>query len=156
MEELLLNAKNINIDSLNFVFNLLLAFIFSIALTFIYNKYSNSLSNKKIFSNNFTLIITTTTLIITVVKSSLALSLGLVGALSIVRFRTPIKDPEELAYLFLAIALGLGLGANQRYITIGGFCIILIFHPSFFNSSPKICIFIFFEPIATIFNKGSP
>ena len=42
-----------------------------------------------------------TFLIIMVVKSSLALSLGLVGALSIVRFRTPIKEPEELVYLFV-------------------------------------------------------
>jgi uncharacterized membrane protein YhiD involved in acid resistance len=41
-----------------------------------------------------------------------------VGALSIVRFRTPIKEPEELAYLFLAIAIGLGLGADQRLPTI--------------------------------------
>jgi uncharacterized membrane protein YhiD involved in acid resistance len=53
-----------------------------------------------------------------VVKSSLALSLGLVGALSIVRFRTPIKEPEELAYLFIAIAMGLGLGADQRIPTL--------------------------------------
>jgi uncharacterized membrane protein YhiD involved in acid resistance len=53
-----------------------------------------------------------------VVKSSLALSLGLVGALSIVRFRTPIKEPEELAYLFLSIAIGLGLGANQVVTTV--------------------------------------
>ena len=48
-----------------------------------------------------------TTLVIAVVKSSLALSLGLVGALSIVRFRTPVKEPEELTYLFFSIALGL-------------------------------------------------
>jgi hypothetical protein len=41
-----------------------------------------------------------------------------VGALSIVRFRTPIKEPEELAYLFIAIAMGLGLGANQTIPTI--------------------------------------
>jgi uncharacterized membrane protein YhiD involved in acid resistance len=47
----------------------------------------------------------------------LALSLGLVGALSIVRFRTAIKDPEELAFLFITIAIGLGLGADQRIIT---------------------------------------
>ena len=56
-------------------------------------------------------------LVIVVVKSSLALSLGLVGALSIVRFRTPIKEPEELVYLFLAIALGLGYGAGHILIT---------------------------------------
>jgi len=56
-------------------------------------------------------------LVITIVKSSLALSLGLVGALSIVRFRAAIKEPEELSYLFLTIAIGLGLGANQKAIT---------------------------------------
>jgi uncharacterized membrane protein YhiD involved in acid resistance len=70
------------------------------------------------FAKNFVLIATTTMMIITIVKSSLALSLGLVGALSIVRFRAAIKEPEELAYLFLTIAIGLGFGAGQRIITI--------------------------------------
>jgi hypothetical protein len=60
-------------------------------------------------------------LIITIVKSSLALSLGLVGALSIVRFRAAIKEPEELAYLFLAVSLGLGFGAEQALITVIAF-----------------------------------
>jgi hypothetical protein len=60
----------------------------------------------------------TTTFIILVVRSSVALSLGLVGALSIVRFRSAIKEPEELAYLFFAIGIGIGLGDNQRLITI--------------------------------------
>ena len=69
----------------------------------------------------------TTTLIIMVVKSSLALSLGLVGALSIVRFRAAIKEPEELAFLFLAIALGLGLGAGQLITTLIAFVIISLF-----------------------------
>jgi uncharacterized membrane protein YhiD involved in acid resistance len=68
----------------------------------------------------------TTTLIITIVKSSLALSLGLVGALSIVRFRTPIKEPEELAYLFIAIAMGLGLGADQTLPTVLASLVILV------------------------------
>ena len=49
----------------------------------------------------------TTMLIISIVKSSLALSLGLVGALSIIRFRAAIKEPEELAYLFLAIGISI-------------------------------------------------
>jgi hypothetical protein len=64
-------------------------------------------------------------LIITIVKSSLALSLGLVGALSIVRFRTPVKEPEELAYLFMAIAIGLGMGADYRLETSVGTILIL-------------------------------
>ena len=55
-----------------------------------------------------------------IVKNSLALSLGLVGALSIVRFRAAIKEPEELVYLFLVIAAGLGCGALQLKITVLG------------------------------------
>ena len=68
----------------------------------------------------------TTMLIITIVKSSLALSLGLVGALSIIRFRAAIKEPEELAYLFLAISIGLGFGANQGSVTTVALVIILV------------------------------
>lgn len=104
-----------------FVFNLLLAAILSFILVRIYVKYGASLSNRRMFSKNFIPVAMTTMLIITIVKASLALSLGLVGALSIVRFRTAIKEPEELAYLFLSIAIGVGLGAGQREITAIGF-----------------------------------
>jgi len=81
-------------------------------------RYSNALTNRTEFTSVLPFIILTTILIISIVKSSLALSLGLVGALSIVRFRTPIKEPEELAYLFISIAIGLGLGANQVLATV--------------------------------------
>ena len=66
------------------------------------------------------------TLVITkVIAGNLALSLGMIGALSIVRFRAAIKEPEEIAYLFLCIAIGLGLGANYTLVTVTGFAIIL-------------------------------
>ncbi len=83
-----------------------------------FQRFGSSLSNRAEFAQIFPFILLTTILIITVVKSSLALSLGLVGALSIVRFRTPVKEPEELAYLFMAIAMGLGLGADQTIPTV--------------------------------------
>ena len=60
------------------------------------------------------------------IYGNIALSLGMIGALSIVRFRTPIKEPEELAYLFMAIAIGLGLGAGQVPATIVATLIILL------------------------------
>ena len=82
--------------------------------------FSSSLSNRKEFSKNFVILAVTTCIVIMIVKSSLALSLGLVGALSIVRFRAAIKEPEELVYLFLIIAIGLGCGANQLIITSVG------------------------------------
>ena len=107
--------------------NLAIGAIVSIILKFHYKKYGSTISNREEFSNIFPFILLTTTLVITIVKSSLALSLGLVGALSIVRFRTPIKEPEELSYLFICIAAGLGFGANQTLITLSSVIVILIF-----------------------------
>jgi uncharacterized membrane protein YhiD involved in acid resistance len=94
-------------------------------LALAYRSWGQSLSNREMFARNFPVIGMTTMLIITIVKSSLALSLGLVGALSIVRFRTAIKEPEELAYLFLTISIGLGFGANQWLVTTTAFALIL-------------------------------
>lgn len=100
-----------------FAINLLLAALFSFVLSRAYVYWGLSLANRRKFAANFMLITITTTFIILVVRSSVALSLGLVGALSIVRFRAAIKEPEELAYLFFAIGLGIGLGDNQRLLT---------------------------------------
>ena len=100
------------------VFNLFLSAVPSLILGWVYTKYGSALSNRKQFARNFLPITMTTMFIITIVKSSLALSLGLIGALSIIRFRTAIKEPEELSYLFLTIAIGMGIGANQAIITI--------------------------------------
>jgi uncharacterized membrane protein YhiD involved in acid resistance len=119
-----LTSQSVQISFWGLLLNLIIASGLSFILSRIYVKYGRSLSNRRDFARNFVLVATTTTLIITIVKSSLALSLGLVGALSIVRFRAAIKEPEELAYLFLTIALGLGLGADQRVITVGAFAII--------------------------------
>jgi uncharacterized membrane protein YhiD involved in acid resistance len=120
-----LTTQSVHIPLFNFIVNLILAMLLSYLLSIIYVKYGQSLSNRKMFGQNFILITMTTMLIISIVKSSLALSLGLVGALSIVRFRAAIKEPEELAYLFLAIAIGLGMGADQRVITMVAFAIII-------------------------------
>ena len=118
--------KNIQIDLENFIINLSCAIILSFLIQLTYNKTSKSLSNAGNFSRNFIILGLTTTIIITIVKSSLALSLGLVGALSIVRFRAAIKEPEELVFLFLIIAVGLGCGASQIKITVIGTLIAII------------------------------
>ena len=52
------------------------------------------------------------------ISGNIAFSLGMIGALSIVRFRTPIKEPEDLVYLFYSLAIGLGLGAGRQDFTI--------------------------------------
>ncbi len=120
MESLTSLKQNINIQ-LNYTdlaLNLIIAAILAWILEYVFVNYSNTINNKKVFSKNFIVIAMTTAFIISIVKSSLALSLGLVGALSIIRFRTAIKEPEEISYLFICIGIGLGLGANYKLITI--------------------------------------
>lgn len=110
--------------------DLAINFGIGIALSSIIGWHYQKRAKKKVLRSDLGFILPvislTTLLIIAVVKSSLALSLGLVGALSIVRFRTPIKEPEELAYIFLSIAVGLCLGADQKEASLIGVFVILL------------------------------
>tara|TARA_Y100001970_G_scaffold283584_1_gene399088 strand:- start:15708 stop:16430 length:723 start_codon:yes stop_codon:yes gene_type:complete len=101
-----------------FLINAALAIVLSSVLARLYLVYGKTYSDRHLLARTFVILSLTTMLVITVVKSSLALSLGLIGALSIVRFRTPIKEPEDLVYLFYSLAIGLGLGAGRKDFTI--------------------------------------
>ena len=130
--------QNIEIDLYGFIVSLACAAILGFLVQLFYIKFSTTLSNRREFSKNFVILGVTTSIVIMIVKSSLALSLGLVGALSIVRFRAAIKEPEELVYLFLIIAIGLGCGANQLIITIVGISfslIIILFYSGYIKKS---------------------
>ena len=118
LENFINNLETFNeIDYVRTFLSLASCIILSFSLKYVYLEKSISLSNKSHIANVLPMLSLITFLVILIVKSSLALSLGLVGALSIVRFRTPIKEPEELIYLFLAIAIGLGYGAGQIIAT---------------------------------------
>ena len=73
------------------------------------------------YSNNFTLTLVMMTLItcpvVMCIRESIQLSMGIVGALSIVRFRTAVKDPLDTAYMFWALTMGILLGAGQFFLT---------------------------------------
>ena len=114
-------------SSATLVLNILLAAVLSIGVAWYYERFGMALSNRAKFAYLLPVLSMTTALVISLIKSSLALSLGLVGALSIVRFRAAIKEPEELLYLFIAIAIGLGAGADQRAVAIVGAVMILGF-----------------------------
>ena len=126
LENFFLNS-NIEIDFLNFFYAILLSFVLSFLVKLTYVKVGKSLNDKSYFSDTFIPLALITTLVITVIKFSLALSLGLVGALSIVRFRAAIKEPEELVYLFFVISIGLSNGANQFLLSIFATLVILSF-----------------------------
>lgn len=116
-------------------FNLACCTACAFLLRYTYIKRSVALAGKFHIGTVIPILSIVVFLVIMVVKSSLALSLGLVGALSIVRFRTPIKEPEELVYLFLAIALGLGFGAGQTIITISVFFLLILIVVLFLSRS---------------------
>ncbi|NCF68830.1 MAG: DUF4956 domain-containing protein [Chloroflexi bacterium] len=123
--ENLLNVTAAPLSLTSLAVNLLLGIVLGSLVAWYYTAFGKSFSNRSKLAATLPVLVMITALIISIVKSSLALSLGLVGALSIVRFRTAIKEPEELIYLFLAIAIGLGLGADQRSATILATVIIL-------------------------------
>ncbi len=133
MEELLnhlwgyfINLRDI-IHPLSFVINLIVCTLLAMSVAKFYVSYGNAVSNRARFAANFVPLALTTMSIMVIVKPSVALSLGLVGALSIVRFRAAIKDPEELTYLFLTIGVGLATGADQPFIAIIVVSFILLF-----------------------------
>ena len=102
---------------LTIVFSLVLAFAVGLFIAFIYRRNFRGV----MYSNNFALTLIMMTLITTPVvmciKESVQLSMGMVGALSIVRFRTAVKDPLDTAYMFWALTMGILLGAGQFFLT---------------------------------------
>ena len=125
LQEKYIEEFNQNIPLDEFLLNILVVSLLVSLLATFYQRYGNSLSNRKKFADNFLPLGLATLLVIMIVKSSIALSLGLVGALSIVRFRAAIKDPEELTYLFFVIGIGLAGGANQPILAVIAFLVII-------------------------------
>lgn len=100
----------------NMVVALLLAIIVSVTYRITYSGVSYSQK----FNTSLVMMSLITTMVMNILGSSLALSLGMVGALSIVRFRTAVKDPRDTTYIFWAIGIGLGAGSSNYYIVIIG------------------------------------
>lgn len=130
------------------LFYSILSLILGLWIRFLYCTFGHTFSNRESLGNLFGLLTFTTFIVIGIVKSSLALSLGLVGALSIVRFRAAIKEPEELVFLFLSIAIGLALGADQWKLALfaGGFAlVILLARERFWKTKTRGNVIVTFE-----------
>ncbi len=92
---------------------LLISTIYGLYLRFLYSKFAVTFSSKVSFGNSILVISLSVAALVAVVKSSLALSLGLVGALSVVRYRSAVKEPYNLSFILLAISLAISNGASQ-------------------------------------------
>ncbi len=105
-----------------------LSFLLSFALAFIwatvYRKTHSGVAYTRSFFLTLMIISPIVTMVMLAIGSNVALSLGLVGALSIIRFRTVIKDAKDMTFLFLAIGVGLCCGANAWMVAVIGTAII--------------------------------
>ena len=95
------------------ILNSALSFIFGIFISYIYRWNTSSFSMEAQFSFTLIIICMVVASVMAVIGSNLTLSLGLIGALSIIRFRSVVKNTIDMAYLFWSIALGLAVGAGQ-------------------------------------------
>ena len=119
MIENFLDVQNIGAVSLfDFFIGLFELIIISFSFSLVYRKYSTSLSNRNIFSYQFLPYSVSIFLIVFTIKSSLVLSLGLVGALSIIRFRTAVKETEQIISLLYLTGISISLAANQFFLPI--------------------------------------
>jgi hypothetical protein len=95
------------------IMNILVATILGSFIALVYRKFFVGVLFQKSFALSIILATIVTTLVIMVISGNLVLSLGMVGALSIVRFRAAIKDPLDVVYLFWAIGAGIATGVSQ-------------------------------------------
>jgi len=120
MENQLVEAMSgvFNYTPVEVVLNSLVAFILGLFIAWTYKKTHQGLS----YSQSFVLTIIFVTIIIgfvmMVIGNSLARAFALVGALSIIRFRTVVKDTKDTAYVFMALAVGMGAGTGNYFIAV--------------------------------------
>ena len=120
-----LNSTNLNTFSLSDTLIALgISFILGLFIYFVYKKTYKGVMYSAAFGVSLLAMSMITTLVILAVTANIVLSLGMVGALSIVRFRTAIKEPMDIAFLFWAIAAGIVLGAGLIPLAIIGSVII--------------------------------
>lgn len=136
------NVTSVNL--LDMIIALVLAFGLGLFIHFIYKKTFAGVMYSSSFSLCLVALTMITTLVILAVTSNVVLSLGMVGALSIVRFRTAIKEPMDIAFLFWSIASGIVLAAGMIPLAVGGSVIIgvviLIFANRKAHDNPYIVV----------------
>ena len=113
-----------SISYVNMFFGLLFAFLIGMFIFWIYKKTFRGVVYSYNYNISFVLITMITSLVIMTISTNIILSLGMVGALSIVRFRTAVKDPLDIVYMFWALSAGIACGARIYPLAIGGSLVI--------------------------------
>ena len=128
IQKILVEEFTQTIPTKDIVLSLTVAILAAIIINLIYKKTYTGVSYTKTFALSIILLTMVTSLVIRTINSNLSLSLGMVGALSIVRFRTAVKDPIDTIFMFWAITAGIMSGAGLYIVTLIATIIIGLFY----------------------------
>ncbi len=131
-----------NVSILDMVIAMVLAFAIGMFIFLVYKKTYQGVMYSSSFGVTLVALTMITTLVILAVTSNVVLSLGMVGALSIVRFRTAIKEPLDIAFLFWSIAVGIVLAAGLIPLAVFGSIIIGVILIVFVNKKSSLMPYI--------------
>jgi hypothetical protein len=105
---------------------LFVSFALGMLIYYVYQRSFRGVVFNQAFSVSLAVLTILTTMITLAISSNIALSLGMVGALSIVRYRTAIKDPADIIFLFWAVGTGITIGAKLHYLALVGAVIVIL------------------------------
>ena len=125
-----------SLTPMKMVLALLMGFVVGLIIALVYRKAFRGVLYSPSFATTLIMLCMITTPVVMCIKSNIALSMGMVGALSIVRFRTAIKEPLDIAFLFWAIAVGIVLAAGMIPLAVIGSVIIGVVLLVFVNRKP--------------------
>lgn len=114
------NILNTNVDVVDVVFNIGIAFACGLIISFVYRIVYNGPNYSPSFVNSMVLLAMITSIVIAVIGNSIARAFGLVGAMSIIRFRTAVRDTLDIVFIFLSLTIGMAAGVGLKYIAIFG------------------------------------
>ena len=134
MIDIFTNAQNFLIFDINTVINIFLSILFGVALRIALPFCNQNWVQTLQHTLSYAMLPAITFVITKVISGNIALSLGMIGALSIVRFRTPVKNPLELIFFFALITIGISSAVNIRYaFFLTGVIVFILFFLKYFN-----------------------
>lgn len=114
------NILDVSITAQEMIINLLVSFIAGIIVSIFYRKSYNGPGYQASFVNSLIVLTIITSIVIMVIGNNLARAFGLVGAMSIIRFRTAVKETQDIMFIFFALAIGMASGVGLYNLAIGG------------------------------------
>lgn len=145
--------KNTSVSFIDSLLSIGFALVLGLLIYMVYKKTFNGVIYSHSFNISLIILTMATSLVILGISQNILLSLGMVGALSIVRFRTPIKDPMDLVYLFWSLIIGILCGAGFILLAIVGTivigAVIILFANKIKVENPYLLVVKYGKEIAT-------